>query len=70
LRGSQLKQHQWGGNKGYCLAIIFRILINPGPASTNGGWVLIFTKFRSRLKVVKESFNSVDVLNRFKLIKL
>jgi len=50
--------------------IIFRILINPGLASTNGGWVLIFTKFRSRLKVVKESFNSVDVLNRFKLIKL
>jgi len=39
-------------------------------ASTNEGWVLIFTKFNSRLKCVKESFNSVDVLNRFKLIKL
>ena len=37
---------------------------------TNGGWVLIFTKLRDRLKVVKESFNSVDVLNRFKSIKL
>ena len=48
LRGSQLKQHQWGWEQRLLPHIVFRILINSGPASTNGGWILIFTKLRDR----------------------